>query len=442
MRVVMYVLNDVTRDSRVLREAGTLAAAGHEVTIMATPLAPDVAAAGEPEPPPGVTIQRVAIPTGTPWWVTAVRAPWRLHPVAALALLPWTIPRAVWVVIVNRLLGRPVRAGGIDFIRRWRVEWLGWCRAAAAAAPRAAVHHAHDMEALPAASAAAARDRSRYVYDSHEIYLAWRPVLGQPRYLRAVIGRWERRLARRAAAVITVGQAVADELRLNLRVERMVVIHNCPPRWDPPAVPEDRIRRALALPVGIPIVLCHGGFLANRGLEETAAAMLEPGLEAAHLVFLGYRAAFIEPILADVRLAGRVHFLPAVPPNEVTSWVAGADVDVMAILPVDLNSRVSTPNKLFESLAAGTPVVSSDLPARRTILLGDPNGPLGALCDPARPASIAEAIRSILEADAPDRSAMRARILDAAHRRWNWETEGARLSELYRDLTAVAGERR
>ena len=442
MRVVMYVLNDVTRDSRVLREAGTLAAAGYEVTIMATPLAADVAPDGEPMQPRGVSIRRIAIPTGSPWWVTAVRAPWRLPPAAALLLLPWTILRAGWVIIVNRLLGRPVRAGGIEFVRRWRVEWLGWCRAAVAAAPTAEVHHAHDMEALPAARAAAARDRSLYVYDSHEIYLEWRPVLRQPRYLRAVIARWQRRLARRAAAIVTVGEAVADELHERLGVERVVVVHNCPPRWDPPAVPEDRIRRALSLPAETPIVLCHGGFLANRGLEETAEAMLEPGLEAAHLVFLGYRAAFIEPILADLRLAGRVHYLPAVPPTEVTAWVAGADVDVMAILPVDLNSRVSTPNKLFESLAAGTPVVSSDLPARRSILLGDPSGPLGALCDPAIPTSIASAIRSILEADAADRSAMRARILDAAHRRWNWETEGERLSGLYRDLAAVAGDQR
>jgi glycosyltransferase involved in cell wall biosynthesis len=297
------------------------------------------------------------------------------------------------------------------------------------------------MEALPAASAAAARDRAQYAYDSHEIYMEWRPVLSQPRFLRAVIGRWERRLARSAAAVLTVGQAVADELRGRLGVARVVVVHNCPPRWDPPAVPEDRIRRALSLPAATPIVLCHGGFMANRGLEETAEAMLEPGLGAAHLVFLGYRAAFIEPILADARLAGRVHYLPAVSPAEVTPWVAGADVDVMAILPIDMNSRVSTPNKLFESLAAGTPVVSSDLPARRAILLGDPLGPLGALCDPASPVSIALAIRSILDATAPDRSAMRARVLDAAHRRWNWEIEGERLLDLYRALASVGGER-
>lgn len=429
----MYVLNDVTHDSRVLREAGTLVAAGHEVTIMATPLA-HPADAVPAELPPGASIRRVAVPQGIPWWATAVRAPWRLPALGALLLLPWVMLRAAWVVIVNRLLRRPVSAGGIDFIRRWRVEWLGWGRAAVAAAPFADVHHAHDMEALPAAALAAARDGTRYVYDSHEIYMAWGPVLGQPRPLRWIVGRWERRLARGAAAVLTVGDAIAKELRRGLGVAEIVVLHNCPPRWHPPTVPDDRIRRAVGIPASAPIVLCHGGFMANRGLEETAEAMLESGLERAHLVFMGYRASFIESIVADVRLAGRVHHLPAVLPVEVTAWVAGADVDVMAIQAVDVNSFLSTPNKLFESLAAGVPVVSSDLPARRAVVLGDPSGPLGSLCDPTSPQSIAAAIRWILELDPAGRAELRARVLRAAHDRWNWEVESERLVDLYRAL--------
>lgn len=434
----MYVLNDVTRDSRVIREAETLASAGHEVTIMATPLAGDTAGGPAPAPPTGVSIQRVSIPSGRPWWVTGVRAPWRLPPIGIIVLLPWVVLRGAWVAVVNRLLRRPVRAGGIDFVARWRVEWLGWCRAAASAAPPAEIHHAHDMEALPAARRAATRDGGRYVYDSHEIYTAWGPVLDQPRVVRWLVAAWERRMARGAAAVVTVGTALAGELQARLGVRRIVTVHNCPPRWQPPVVPEDRIRAAAVIEGNAPIVLCHGGFMANRGLEQTAEAMLEPGLERCHLVFLGYRAGFIEPILLDARLAGRVHHLPAVSPTEVTAWVAGADVDVMAILPADLNSRLSTPNKLFESLAAGVPVVSSDLPARREIILGDPDGPLGTLCDPMDPTSIAHAIRSVLDVDPAARADWRARILNAAHERWNWETESVRLVDLYRELAASA----
>jgi hypothetical protein len=99
----------------------------------------------------------------------------------------------------------------------------------------------------------------------------------------------------------------------------------------------------------------------------------------------------------------------------------------MPIQASTLNHRLSSPNKLFESLATGLPVVVSDFIEMRRIVLEDPDGPLGAVCDPADPASVSRAIRSILELDEEARDALRARCLRAAHERWNWETE-SRLS--------------
>ena len=95
---------------------------------------------------------------------------------------------------------------------------------------------------------------------------------------------------------------------------------------------------------------------------------------------------------------------------------------------------LSTPNKLFESIAAGIPIVTSDFPMRRRIVLEDPIGPLGAVCDPTNPASIAEAIRGLLEAPATERAQMHERCLRAARERWNWEREAASLLAGYRML--------
>jgi glycosyltransferase involved in cell wall biosynthesis len=73
----------------------------------------------------------------------------------------------------------------------------------------------------------------------------------------------------------------------------------------------------------------------------------------------------------------------------------------------------------------------------RQIVLDDPAGPLGGVCDPAKPESIAGAIRTIIELPADERVALRARCLQAAHERWNWETESSRLVDLYKEILAL-----
>jgi hypothetical protein len=83
--------------------------------------------------------------------------------------------------------------------------------------------------------------------------------------------------------------------------------------------------------------------------------MLAPGLERAHLAYVGFGAMTdelgalsAEPRFKrpDPRAAGRQ-------PGDLPAWVASADVGVMPNQPTTANERLSTPNKLFESLAAG-----------------------------------------------------------------------------------------
>ncbi len=129
------------------------------------------------------------------------------------------------------------------------------------------------------------------------------------------------------------------------------------------------------------------------------------------------------------------------PPGELVAWVASADVGVMPNQPRTLNERLSTPNKLFESLAAGLPVVSSDFPERRRIIIDDPLGPLGAVCDPARPDAIADAIRSVLDLDVAAYDDLRRRCSEAAQLRWNWEHEAATLVDAYRRIARARAAR-
>jgi glycosyltransferase involved in cell wall biosynthesis len=464
----MFVYNDCRNDARVLREAATLVAAGYDVTIMARPTTTAIKEV-EREQRDGFEIVRIPIPrkqvnrTRTWTWIRntwrtkgwifrwvvfrvkrAILRPWPRNVINALIavvfgllMIPWGIGQRITHVVLqvvrrDRLPG----SNTIDWLWRWRQTILAWNNACAEAAPLADVYHGHDLTALPGALAAGRRNGAPVVYDSHEIFLEAGSTATRPAWARWIFRRLEQGWVRQAAALVTVNVSLEEVLTKRYRPRRTVVLHNTPSRWAVPPTPRRLMRTALGLGPDVPIALYHGGFSLHRGLEELAAAILEPGLDRVHAVFLGYgnRREWLETEALDPRYGGRLHVLPAVPPAQLLDWVVDADVGVMPIQTSTLNHYLSTPNKLFECLAAGVPVVASDFPEMRRIVLGNPDGPLGVLCRPDDPADVARGIREILDLAPADRTALRQRCLEAAHDRWNWETESAHLIELYADL--------
>jgi glycosyltransferase involved in cell wall biosynthesis len=271
-------------------------------------------------------------------------------------------------------------------------------------------------------------------YDSHEVFLESGRWAKAPAFLRRLLARWfEQPALRRAAALIAVNPQVIEELakRYEIPAQR-VVTYNCPSAWSPESR-DTELRSAIGVDAAAQVILYHGGFSAHRGLEELLVAIRDPRLAAAHLVFLGYGPldGALRRAAAEMSLTGRVHVLNAVAPEVLDRWISGADVGMCTILPSTLNHRISTPNKLFESIAAGVPVVGSDFAPIREIILENPDGPLGAVCDPTNPGEVATAISAILSLDASERAALRRRCLSAAATRWNWEVQAEKLVALY-----------
>jgi len=92
---------------------------------------------------------------------------------------------------------------------------------------------------------------------------------------------------------------------------------------------------------------------------------------------------------------------------------------MVAVPANSLNQRLSTPNKFWESLAAGTPVVlGRDLEVMRAMVEADR---LGAIADPEDPEDLARALREILEQPRADYDAMRERCLTVSRDRYAWE---------------------
>ena len=236
--------------------------------------------------------------------------------------------------------------------------------------------------------------------------------------------------------MLTVNDAYADLLEDQLRVPRPPVVMNCREIWTPPSPPPDLIREALGLPAETAVVLYQGILTIERGIEQAMDAILQ--VPSAVLVLMGFgvleeavrrrrrRARRISGASISCRRSRRTTLL---------TWSASADALVMAIQPTTLNHRYTTPQKLFESMAAGVPVVASDLPGMAPIVRATG---AGVLCDPTSPASIAEAITSIVTAS-PGRTPRDARArLRAAHERYNWEAQLGTLFGLYRELLPTA----
>ena len=323
-------------------------------------------------------------------------------------------------------------------MRDYRRNLRSWGRWVVEAAGDVDVWHAHDLPALMAVAPFLPPEVA-LVYDSHEIFLESGTATRMPSIVRRILARYERHLVRRTFAVVTVNDALADQLQARVSPARIVIVRNCVPRWDPTIPPQHRIRLAVGIDEATPLIMYHGALGPHRGIEQTVAALGMPGLDQVHLVLLGFGDVSQMGLEAgSAWQGGRVHRLPAVPPSEVLDWVCDADVEVMALQHSTLNHWLSTPNKLWESLAAGVPVVVSDFPVLSRIVLEDPDGPLGATCRPDDPSSIAAAITGLLSGTPAERAEVRSRCLTAAHLRWNWETESARLVALYASLPARA----
>jgi glycosyltransferase involved in cell wall biosynthesis len=310
----------------------------------------------------------------------------------------------------------------------WPLHVRGWWRTLRRELPPADLYHAFGILTVPvalelAASARKAGQRGIVVYDVIDAILDSNNYQNVPAPLLERYRAKEAGWVRRVDAIVTVNEALADHCQAIWPFrQRPTVLLNGQELWDPPAVRPDLIREAAGLPVERAIVLFLGRLGQQRGLERAAEAVLR--LKDAALVMLGFPvgkgwAEKLAAQAADQRFAGRFVMLPPVHPDAVRRWAASADVSIIAVPANSLNQRLSTPNKFWESLAAGTPVViGRDLEVMRSIAEADG---LGVSADASDPDDLARALRAILDLPADAYAAMRERCLTVSRERYAWE---------------------
>jgi glycosyltransferase involved in cell wall biosynthesis len=333
----------------------------------------------------------------------------------------------------------PYRDGGglisrLRWLSGYASEFRGWCSAAAAAARQLisedvpTVWHGHDLTGLVPAAACAKRRTGALVYDSHELYLEAGSAARLPRPLRRLLANYERALSRRSGLVITVNDSIADEFVKRYGIVRPVVVRNCPPKGPEPIARSASLLRRFT-GTARTVLLHHGALCEGRGIPATVAALKHlPSSFMLALLGDGELVPWIKSTAAEPEFRGRLIHHPAVPFYELPKWIAGSDIGMICLEAIDRNSYYAAPNKLFECLGAGVPVVVSNFPEMRRVV-GQHD--VGRACNPEDPESIAAAVLELFRGTAEEIATRSTRCRIVAKNYYNWELEGARLLQAY-----------
>lgn len=382
-RVALVCVSPLQHDSRVLRHAALLKGSGYDVRIFAQAPLPA-------KPPAPVTvIPGPGSDTRVRLGMVIRQAPASLVPASA-DLLYWLSP--------SRLATRS------DLLRF---------------EPNLVI--ANDWRALPLAFAAKRACGARIIYDSHEFAPeefadSWRWRI----LARQHVVRIEDRYIREADAVATVSDGIADALAQRYGLTRPTVISNTP-AWQETAF------RPTTRPI---TVLYHGAVVPRRGLETLIESVaLWP--DAFRLVIRGPAQGGFDQHLHSLAapFGDRIALEPAVPPDQLISTAAQADIGIFLLSNSTTHARFAMPNKIFEYMQAGLMVISSDLPEIRRVV---ETAGCGLLLDKDTPEAIGACLASLEPAriDARKQAALlRARDL-------NFAGEGAKLLALVAGLDA------
>jgi len=264
--------------------------------------------------------------------------------------------------------------------------------------------------------------QARLVYDSHELFC-------EQEFSRSERASWakvEQRHIHACDQVITVNPSIAHELQQRYGLKQVGVIYNAE-RIIPLSARSWYLHERFGIARNHPILLFQGGFSAGRNLPELVCAMALLRHLPVHLVLLGdgKMADSLRRLIVRKGLQERVHLHAAVAQSELLSVTASADAGIIPYQGICLNTHYCTPNKLFEFVAAGLPIIASDLPELRRLIH---NKGIGRVANLATPKDIASAIEGFF-ADGKLQH-WRANLFAIRHE-MSWQHESDKLKKIY-----------
>ena len=285
------------------------------------------------------------------------------------------------------------------------------------------VFHSHDLNTLYIGWQCAAKTGAKLVYDSHELaternrmdtkwrkWAMWNERRGLPKADALISGSpaWIPFLVDLYGSVPS---PAIDIINVPEYVEEV-------PVWD--------LRSELSLAPDVPIILYQGSIQENRGIEQAMEATLMLDDAVFVVVGYGYHRPTLEAEVSKRDISDRVKFFGPIPNHELLFWTAAADIGMANIINSSISYYTCLPNKLFEYMMAGVPVIGSDSPEIGRVIT---ETGVGIACDPADPVAIAAAARAILT---DKQRFVDATVIEA--KQYNWSVESTKLVNLYTEI--------
>lgn len=236
-----------------------------------------------------------------------------------------------------------------------------------------------DLPMLPVALSVVERCGAKLVYDSHELYI-------EQGFSESEKQRWksiEEKYIKACDAVITVNPSIAAELEHRYHISPVNVIYNALDCTYTPTK-KNYFHRIFNLPSDRKILLLQGGLSVGRNLETLIDTIAHIQNQNVDLVILGdgqLRHA-LEKRAIKLGIQHRIYFHPAVPQEQLLDYTQSADAGIIPYQANCLNNYYCTPNKLFEFMSAGIPILASDLPEICNIVNNHDIGLTGKMSTP------------------------------------------------------------
>lgn len=279
----------------------------------------------------------------------------------------------------------------------------------------------NDLDTLPANYLISKLKGVKLIYDSHEYFTEVPELVNRPKVQRIwlTIEQW---IFPKLKNVVTVSQQIADEYKTKYGIN-ITVIRNLPIK-----IKEHYEVKDIKLE-GKKIILYQGWVNVNRGLEPLIESMQQ--IENAHLYIIGDGDIFdniVQQVL-DLNLQDKVTLLGKIPFKLLPHYTYQANLGVSLEENVGLNYKYALPNKLFDYINAGIPVLTSDLPEMKKIVS---TYKVGETISSITPIGIAEKINELLNDN--NRLATYAANCLKAKEELCWENEQQKLYALVKEI--------